>query len=514
LTHSAESSAVNDVGVTGATGRKFVLSPVYSLPPLVFALAGVKLVGTLAFSNRYGFHRDEMYYLASSRHPSLGYVDYPPITPMLARLETLIFGTGLVTLRLLPILAGTAIVILAAMIARELRGGPVAQAVSAFCVVVSGIYLGGTWVFETVAFDMLMWAVILYFVVRLLRTHDLHLWIPIGISFGLGLETKYTILALGLGIAAGLVATNERMQLATPWPWIAGFIALALLAPNIVWQIEHGWPSLSYLTSHHGRIAQETSRTQFVLEQLVLVNLFLLPLLVAGLLWLFRRPEFRLLAFIPLVVEVTFLIAGGKSYYAAPVFVLLYAAGAVSLETYLSGGRKFVRRVAVLAPPALLAVVLLPIALPVLPASTMARLNLYKVRTDYGDMVGWPQFVRTVAGVYDMLPAAERHHTRILVGNYGEAGAIDLYGPRYHLPPALSGHLTYYYWKPAHVVARALILIEVSPQSLGGQCRSVRQMATIANSLDVRNEEYGNPVLLCEGAIDLDRVWRAQLHYD
>ena len=328
---------------------------VRGLPLTVYLLAALKFAGTLAFSSRYGFHRDEMYYLASSRHPALGYVDYPPITPMLARFDTLIFGTALWSLRLLPILAGTAIVIVAAMIARDLGGGPLAQSVAAFCILVSGIYLGGTWVFETVAFDMLMWAITILLLVRLLRTGDPRWWIAIGVSFGIGLETKYTILALGLGVAVGLILTSERRQLTTPWPWIAALIAAAILAPNLLWQVQHGWPSLSYLTSHHGRIAQETSRIQFVLEQLVLVNLFLLPIVVAGMVWLFRQRQFRLLAWIPIVVEVAFLLAGGKSYYATPVFVVLYSAGSVALETYLSEGRRLLRRAAVLAPATLLA---------------------------------------------------------------------------------------------------------------------------------------------------------------
>jgi len=480
----------------------------------VFAFAALKLAVTLPFAGQYGYHRDELYYLASGRHPALGYVDYPPISPLLARLDTMVFGTGLVTLRLLPILAGCAIVILTAMIARELGGGGTAQVMSAFCILVSGIYLGGDWIFETVAFDQLMWALTIYVLVRLLRRGELKLWCLLGLVFGIGLETKYTILALGLAVTIGLVATRMRSQLKTPWPWVGFAIAIILLAPNLVWQVEHGWPSISYLFTHHGRIAQETSRVSFVLEQLLFVNIFLLPLVVAGQRQLMRDHSLRLLAFIAPVVELLFLVAGGKSYYATPMFVLLYAAGAVAMEPLMNRGNRFVRRAVVWVPATLLIIVLLPIALPVLPADIMARTKLYDTRTDYGNMVGWPQFTRIVARVYDRLPLQERRRTRILVGNYGEAGAIDLYGPRYHLPPALSGHLTYYYWKPRHVVVRALIMVEVDPASLGGQCRQVRRVATITNSLHVENEEYGNPVLLCTGRIDLDRVWKRQLHYD
>ena len=248
-----------------------------------------------------------------------------------------------------------------------------------------------------------------------------------------------------VAIAVGLVATHERRQLAAVWPWLAAAIALAILAPNLVWRVQHGWPSLSYLVTHHGRIAHDTSRASFVLEQLELINVFLLPMIVSGMWWMFRHAVFRPLAWIPIVVEVLFLAAGGKSYYAMPMFVLLYAAGAVAVAPYLSQGSSRLRWTLAAAPAVLLALAMLPIAVPVLPAQNMASIGIYKIRTDYADMVCWPEFTATVAEVYDSLPHGERARTQILVGNYGEAGAIDVYGPRYHLPPALSGHLTFYY---------------------------------------------------------------------
>ena len=485
------------------------------LPATVFVLAASKLLLTLAFSNRYGFHRDELYYLACARHPAWGYVDFPPIVPMLARFDVRLLGTSLVGLRIFPILAGSAIVILAALIARELGGGQIAQRLAAFCIVVAGIFLGGDWVFETVAFDQLCWAIVLYLVARLLRTSDLRLWPAVGLAFGIGLETKYTIVGLGAGLAVGLPVTRDRTQLRTAWPWLATGIAALCLAPNLVWQIQHGWPSLSYLFTHHGKIAGETSRLSFVLEQLLLANFFLLPVIALGLRQLFRDPRFRMLGWTAVTVELLYFLAGGKSYYATPVFVLLYAAGAVALEGFVRRGHE-ARRISLITIPAILfALALLPIALPVLPARAMAHDKLYKLRTDYGDEIGWPEFVSQVARVYQALPRAERSQTVILLGNYGEAGAIDFYGPRYGLPRALSGHLTYYYWKPRYVHARAVILVQVSPGSLGGQCRSARTVATIHNSLNVENEEQGEPVILCTGPhINLDRLWPLQRHYD
>lgn len=480
----------------------------------VYILAAVKFAVSIAFAGQYGFHRDELYYLVSGQHPSLGYVDYPPITPLLARVDASIFGSNLVMLRALPILAGSLIVILAGLTARELGGGRAAQGLAAFAILVSGIYLGGDWLFETVAFDQLVWAIVIFLFVKLLKNNSPRMWIAIGFSLGVGLETKYTILGLIAGIGGGIILTQRRRDLLTPWPWLALGLALLMLAPNLVWQVQHGWPSLSYLDTHHGRIAHDTSRTSFVLEQLLYVNIFLLPMVIAGLRFLFTSKVFRPLFWIPVIVELVFLVAGGKSYYVTPVFVLLYAAGATAVEPYLREGRARLKWSLALVPAIILILALLPIALPVLPAKTMAKMKLYSLRSDYGDMVGWPEFVRTIGHVYDTLPPAERAHTQILVGNYGEAGAIDMYGGRYHLPQALSGHLTFYYWKPKHVFAKALILVEVNPASLGGQCKSTEMVATITNSLGVQNEEYGNPVLLCRGNINLDRVWKRQLHYD
>jgi len=342
---------------------------------LVYTLAAFKFAVTFVFAGGYGFHRDELYYLASAAHPQLGYVDYPPITPMVARLDTMIFGTHTATLRLVPVLAGAAIVVLAGLIARELGGGRAAQVLAAFCVLVSGVYLFEDWLFMTVALDQLMWAVTIYLMVRLLRTHDTRLWVPLGVAIGLGLETKYTIVALILAIGVGILATRERRQLASVWPWLGAALALAILAPNLVWQVQHEWPSLTYLGTHHGRIAQETSRTTFIVEQLELVNAFLLPIVVAGMWWMFRRAGFRPLIWIPIVIEAVFLVAGGKPYYAEPMFVLLYAAGAVAVAPYLFRGRSRLRWSLATAPAVLLALALLPLAMPVLPARQMASMG-------------------------------------------------------------------------------------------------------------------------------------------
>ena len=197
----------------------------------LLGLALLKLIVQLAVAGRYGFHRDELYYLAAGRHPSLGYVDYPPVTAWMARLSTLVFGHSLVGLRVWPAMAGAVIVVLGGLIARELGGGRFAQILAALLVLCSPMFLGSNSMFQTVSFDELTWAVCLYLVARLLaRGGPPRLWLAIGVAFGIGLETKYTILVLGMGFAVGLALTAQRRWLLTPWPWLAALIATALLA--------------------------------------------------------------------------------------------------------------------------------------------------------------------------------------------------------------------------------------------------------------------------------------------
>jgi hypothetical protein len=489
-------------------------APVFGTTAAVLALILVKLVATIGTSSRYGFHRDELYYLDCARHLALGYVDFPPVAPLLARLDTtLLLGTSLVGLRLMTALAGAAIMLVTAWMTRNLGGGPFAQFLAVLAVLTAPMFLGANGVFETVTFDQLTWSVVLLLVVHLLRTDNLRLWPAVGVAAGVGLETKYTILGLVAGLAIGFLLTSQRRQLRTPWPWLAALIALALLAPNLIWQIQHGWPSLSYVTTHHGRIAQDTSRVSFLAEQLILVGPLALPLAGMGVYFLFTRLRYRALGWAFIVTELFFLVAGGKSYYAGPIYTLLFAAGAVQAAVVLRGR---LTRAGMAAALVLSGAVLLPLSLPVLPAKAMVQSNVWKVRTDYADEVGWPEMVAQVARVYRGLPPSERASTAILTSNYGEAGAIDLFGPARGLPRALSGHLTYYYWKPAHVDARTLIAIGIPRSMLAPLYRDIRLATYIRNDLDMRNEEWGTPIYLCRHVtgLTLDRAWPAQRHYD
>ena len=408
----------------------------------------------MAVADRYGWHRDELYYLASSRHLALGYVDYPPITPVLARLDQAIFPGSLPGLRLLTVLAGAAVIVIAALIARDLGGDPLAQSLAGLAVLISPMFVGANILFQTVSFDQLVWAMICWLFVRLLRGADPREWLLLGLVFGIGLETKYTVIGLGVAILIGLLATSERRQLASRWPWLGFGIAILLLLPNIAWQVGHHWDSVAYTLNHRGATDGPIA---YWVQQLLLAGPQLLPIVVMGVVWLWRNPRFRAAAVTIIAVELLFFLAGGKAYYPAPIYPLAYAAGSIWLVEAVR--RPWIRRVAVALAVAV-TLVLLPIGLPVLPAKAMADSGIWKARKDFADMYGWPDLVQQVTTVYQQLPLADRGSVMILASNYGEAGALDLFGRG--LPPVVSAHLTYYYWAPARMAPSTVIVVGYS----------------------------------------------------
>jgi hypothetical protein len=484
--------------------------PARTATAAVLALAALKVIATMAFAGRYGWHRDELYYLACARHLALGYVDFPPVTPLLAHLDVLVFGASLTGLRFLTALAGGIMVVLIARIARELGGSSGAQVLAAAALLLNPLFLGANLLFQTVTFDQLAWLVTLYLFVRLLRTGNSRLWLALGVSAGIGLETKYTIAALLAGIFCGLFLSPLRRDLRTPWPWLGAAIAVALLAPNLVWQVQHAWTSLNYIYGHSGNTG---SRLQFIVETLLLLGPIGLPLAYLGVRYLFREPWLRTLAWATVITALLLLAASGKSYYAGPLYPLLLAAGSIPAARLFSQRPRITR--AVSAVLVLLTLALVPVGLPVLPARAAIDAGMTRLRKDYADMFGWRELAATTARVYDALPPGERRHTIIWGSNYGEAGAIDLYGPQYGLPSAISTHLTYFYWKPAHVDDSTVIVIGGWPALLRPLFADIRRVAVLHNAYGVDNEENGRFIYLCrKPRVSLDAAWPSLQAYD
>jgi hypothetical protein len=503
----------------GSTDRGPALAPRVPVPTFaIAALALAKVALHFATNGQYGYHRDELYYLASGFHPAFGYVDYPPLTPVLARLDAQLLGNSPGMLRLLPSVVGASLVELVALFARELGGGRPAQILAALAAATSLLLLGSNWLFQTVTFDEVWWIATIYVFARLLRSGDARLWVAIGGLLGLGLETKLTIVGLGIGLAAAMVVTPLRPQLRTRWPWLGLLLAVLLWAPNLVWQQLNGWPTLEFLRGH-GEVIQAAvegsislnfdsgGMLAFVAFQPVLIGIVTLPLWAMGWYFLFRNARWRPLGVAALVAFLLYLPVG-KAYYPGPLIPVLLAAGCVQLEAS-AHRRGWSRRTAVAATAMVLqALLALPILVPLVPQSSLASFGLDQARKDYADTVGWPELVGQVAAVYQQLTPAEQETTAIVAGNYGEAGAIDLYGPAFDLPEALSPHLTFWYWKPSHVDAQTVITVGVPESDVRPFFADVTRVDAVQAVDGVHSEEVGQAILLCrQPLVSLDDVW-------
>ena len=468
----------------------------------------------LLFSTRYGYHRDELYFLATARHLAWGYVDQPPLTPALAWLAGALFGDSLVGLRLFPALASGAVVLLGGLLAREFGGGCYAQGLAALCMAVSTFVLITGHVLGTTAFDQLAWALCAYLVVRLLRTGDERLWLLVGLVAGVGLLNKHLLPFFGLGVVDGLLLTEGRRPLRSPWLWVGGALALLIFAPNLVWQIENGWPTVEMTRNLQARSSGYGATLAFVPMQLLMVNPFLEPLWLAGLWWLLRAPDgrrSRALGWAYVAILVLLVALGGKPYYLAPMYVVLLAAGAVLAERAL---RRRARRVLIgLALGAgLLAA---PIALPIVPPEMLNTLPVHNANPELAETLGWPELVDTVAGIYESLPPDERATAVIFTANYGEAGAIDHFRKSRGLPSAISGHNNYWLWGPGQARDGTTIAVGVRRERLEPIFGEVTLAGQVANAHGVDNEEQGAPVWLCrQQKLGWVEAWPSVKHYN
>jgi hypothetical protein len=482
-------------------------------------IAAVAVAAEMAVSARYGYVRDELYFLSAGRHLAFGYVDQPPLTPLLARVTTALAGGTLAGFRILPALGLAALVAMTAAMSRRLGAGRTGQLLAAVAAATCAEYLGAMHELTTTTPDFVFWALTLLLVMRLLASQDPRWWVAIGGCAGVAAEAKWNIGFLLAALAAGFLLTGARRLLASRYLLIGGLIAAALAAPDVVWQAAHGWPGLDVF-----RVLQTAAghnRAVFWPAQLLYTGLVLTPVWVAGAVWSLRstaaRP-FRPVAIACVAVIALQFVLGGKAYYPGAAFTFLLAAGCVPLERRLAASAPRARRItpAILAGAAMVAGAVLsgPAALPVLPARTLHAVPLQKVNYDLGEEISWPRLVALVAREYDARPAALRQRTTILAGNYGEAGAIDRYGPGYGLPRVYSGANSFWLWGPPPAADSAAIAVNVDPALLHREFARVRQIATFWNGLGIDDDEQGAPVFLATGLkSSWSQAWPAFRNY-
>jgi len=457
---------------------------VFALGP-VLAVMALKCALTFAVAGRYGWHRDELYYAVAGLHLQGGYVEFPPVTALLAALARVLFGWSLVGLRAFTIVASAGTVLVGALIARQLgaarRGQTLAAVLIAFC---PGM-LATNWLFQPVAFDQLTTMVVLWLAVLLARGR--RSWALLGVAAGIGLETKYTIaVVLVFLIATFLVWRRDVLSLLGLSMAVA--IAVVLVVPNLVWQAGHGWTSVHFFLNPPPSGSDET-RPQFIGNLLLSMGVAL-PVAIAGVLSLVRDQMLRPLGWTIVGTVLAYFVLGGKSYYALPVLVFALAAGSIPLDRWLTRRRFQVTAVAFVA----VDLIFLPILLPVLPVQTAKRHGVISARSDYQSEIGWPDYVR-------QLETLARSANLIVTANYGEAGALELFG--HHLPPVASVDMTMRYWRPP-VKGRQAILVGYTRQT-ADFCADYHLIAHISTPRG--SNERGEPIARCTLDGTLAHIW-------
>lgn len=483
---------------TRAGRAPFAAGPV----ALVVVLQAVLLT---ALSARYGFHRDELYFLVAGDHPAWGYSDQPPLAPMVAKAAVTIFGETPVGLRVAATLTGVLTVVVVALIAREFGGGRGPQTFAAAATALSTAALVVAHMLSTTSIDMLMWTVVALFAVKLLRTRDPRWWLALGAAVGIGSLDKWLIFLLVAALAVALLVTGPRAILRSAWLAAGLVLGIAIAAPAIVWQAGHGWPMLTVA----GGISEDDgteNRILFVPMQLVYLSPILVPGWLAGLVRLWRDRRYRAIALSYPVLCVALLALGGKPYYSVPLLLVLVAAGAEPSLRWLAKGVP--RRVVLGALAVGCAAISVVIALPVLPATALDP--VLAVNAEQGEQVGWPQFVGTVSQVWHQIPAGERERAVIITANYGQAGAIDRYGAGYGLPAAYSGHMSFGDWGPPPDAMNGPVVVvgDAGRRAFTG-CR-----LGATHDSPIGNDEDGTRVALCTGTVaPWSALWSELRHY-
>jgi 4-amino-4-deoxy-L-arabinose transferase-like glycosyltransferase len=494
---------------------------------VVLGLALADFVAHMLVSTNYGYFRDELYYIEAGRHLSFGYVDFPPLIALIARILDWLAGDALWAIHVVPALATALIVILTGLMARELGGGRFARFLAALASLAAVTFLATGSIFSMDALDELWWVLASYVLILILKRDEGRLWLLFGLVAGVGLATKVTMLFFGLAVALGLLLTPARRYFRAGWIWLGGLIAFAFLLPYALWNVANGFPTLEFFANYEG----SGGPLGFLVGQIPGMNPFTLPLSFAGLWFYLGTREGRpylALGWTFLVLVLVLAILEAKPYTLSPAYPMLFAGGATVFER-LSGRAGSLVKPVYVALLLLSGLLLAPLAMPILPPAAFASTYGFLSGTGnaaageseqgvfpqpLGDRFGWDAMTRTVAGVYEALPAGERSRACVFTANYGEASALGFLGDRYGPPPAISGHNSYYLWGPDGCTGEPMITVGVPRNEIEQGYADVHRAATITCRYCMP-EENGVPVYVAtRPKAPIGELWTGAKHYD
>ena len=506
-------------------------SPFTSGTAIVLYVAFVRIVLYLIAGPNYGYFRDELYYLACGEHPAWGYVDQPPLIGWMAWFLQHTIGTSIWALRLLPALAGAATVILAGLLARELGGRRWAMFLASLAALMAPVSLALSHLFTMNAFDPLLWTAIAYLLVRIARTGKEHLWLAAGAFAGITILNKYGVVFWLSGLVAGILLTSLRQSLRRRWFWFGGALAAVIALPNFFWQWRHQFPFLQLMHNvrQNGRdiVLPPLAYFKAQAEMLGYVAAILVPF---ALLFFFSKQGrlFRALAWAYLIFLAEMIVLHGKTYYVAPVYPIMFAAGAVWIESATE------RKLWVWAKPALamgiaaISSIYAPTILPILSVPAFLayehKMGIEQQKFEnqpqgvlpqlYADMFGWEEMAQSAAAYYRTLSPEEQKKTVVFANNYGDAGAIDFFGPKYGLPKSIANHQSYWIWGPREYTGESLIVLgDRDERNMQTKCTSYLIVGNTKHPLS-RPDEW-LPIYHCRGfKWNLQEIWPKTKHWD
>jgi hypothetical protein len=459
----------------------------------------------IATNSRYGFHRDELQFLWDAHHLDWGFVAYPPITPFLEHLSLGIFGLSLVGLRLFSVIAQSTAIVISGLMARELGGNRLAQVAVAISVALSPLPLFEGTEFQYSSFDYLWWTLAAYFLIRLLQSENPRWWLAVGAALGLGLQTKYTIVFFITGILGGMLLSSARRYFLSKWFWAGLSLALLIFLPNFLWQAQHHFVSYQFLHHIHVRDVGQGRADGFVGGQFwICVNLIAAPLWLFGLYSTLGgklAPRYRLIGWMYIIPFLLFFFARGRSYYLAAAYPMLLAAGSVSAESWLRGLSSTRRHTIAITYFTAVIVCGAVVCAHVVPIASSGPLRTFALANngDLREEIGWPELVQTVASIRDSLPANQQASLGIVADNYGEAGAIEILGPTYRLPPPISTVNSGWLRGYPTPAPNTYIVLGMSLNHGNEIFNNCHVAGHTSNSLAVKNEESEDhpDILLC-----------------
>jgi hypothetical protein len=479
------------------------------------------LVITLATAGHYGFFGDELYYFACSKHIAWGYVDHPPMVAFLTFMSTKIFGETMFSLRLMSGLAGAITVLLTARIAGILGGNKFAQSLSAISICCALAFPALSSFFSMNPVDIMLCTLFVLLFISTINEPTKTKWMGLAIIFGAGLLNKYTFLVLGFSLFISLIITRRWSILKSPWLYFSGAAGFLIFLPHILWQINHGWPTLEFMHNATEYKNLSLSPLVFLIQLIIGLNPFTLPIWISGLLYLLFNKnvqKYRFLGWTAVIFLLIYMIQNSKFYYVVPIFPLLLGAGSVPAEKFLYKFKVKWPRWLSVATLIVSGTILMPLAVPVLPvkqfveyAKTLGLWNMIRMEKGEGDVLplhyvyrlGWEELVNTVGNVYKTLPQNERDSCAVLASWYGIAGAIDHCGPKVGLPNAICPRNSYWLWGTRNYSGNIVLAVGYSADYLKKFFNSVEHVAHFDQQY-----AYGADINLCkEPKASLNDMW-------